>query len=67
MIKSLFRLSLRMVTAFVQSLIQFCGLSFAEDKNMDIEISCQKNRHPLRKSKQMRSIEWNKLLKRLSA
>ncbi|WP_406935499.1 transposase [Acinetobacter bereziniae] len=42
MIKSLFRLSLRMVTGFVQSLIKLCGLnwtapdysSFVEDKNI---------------------------------
>ena len=45
MIKSLFRLSLRMVTGFVQSLIKLCGLAapnisdirtqhFVEDKNI---------------------------------
>ena len=42
MIKSLFRLSLRMVTGFVQSLIKLCGLNgphqitvrFVEDKNI---------------------------------
>lgn len=42
MIKSLFRLSLRMVTGFIRSLIQLCGLSwtapdtllFVEDKSI---------------------------------
>lgn len=42
MIKSLFRLSLRMVTGFIQSLIKLCGLvgqhqiirHFVEDKNI---------------------------------
>ncbi|EXF56594.1 transposase DDE domain protein [Acinetobacter sp. 1294596] len=52
MIKSLFRLSLRMVTGFVQSLIKLCGLSWTapdystlcrRQKHIDIAISYQKN------------------------
>lgn len=52
MIKSLFRLSLRMVTGFVQSLIQLSGLSWTapdysticrRQKHLDIAISYQKS------------------------
>ena len=52
MIKSLFRLSLRMVTGFVQSLIQLSGLSWTapdystlcrRQKHIDIAISYQKS------------------------
>ena len=52
MIKSLFRLSLRMVTGFVQSLIKLCGLDWAapdysticrRQKHIDIAISYQKS------------------------
>lgn len=52
MIKSLFRLSLRMVTGFVQSLIHLCGLNWTtpdfstlcrRQKNIDIAISYQKS------------------------
>ena len=51
MIKSLFRLSLRMVTGFVQSLIKLCGLNWIapdytmlcrRQKHIDIVISYQK-------------------------
>jgi hypothetical protein len=52
MIKSLFRLSLRMVTGFVQSLIKLCGLNwnisdirtprFVEDKSILILQSATK-------------------------
>lgn len=51
MIKSLFRLSLRMVTGFVQSLIKLCGLNWTapdystlcrRQKHIDIAISYQK-------------------------
>ena len=53
MIKSLFRLSLRMVTGFVQSLIKLCGLSWTapdystlcrRQKQIDIAISYQQSR-----------------------
>ena len=56
MMKSLFRLSLRMVTGFVQSLIQLCGLSWTapdystlcrRQKHIDIAISYQKSRDGL--------------------
>ncbi|WP_061519806.1 IS5 family transposase, partial [Acinetobacter venetianus] len=56
MIKSLFRLSLRMVTGFVQSLIKLCGLNWAapdystlcrRQKHIDIAISYQKSREGL--------------------
>ncbi len=52
MIKSLFRLSLRMVTGFVQSLIKLCGLDWTapdysticrRQKHIDIVISYQKS------------------------
>ncbi|WP_222851870.1 IS5 family transposase, partial [Citrobacter portucalensis] len=52
MIKSLFRLSLRMVTGFVQSLIKLCGLNWMapdyttlcrRQKHIDIVISYQKS------------------------
>ncbi|AMW80407.1 transposase [Acinetobacter sp. TGL-Y2] len=52
MIKSLFRLSLRMVTGFVQSLIRLCGLDWIapdysticrRQKHIDIAISYQKS------------------------
>ncbi|MGF2684768.1 IS5 family transposase [Acinetobacter johnsonii] len=52
MIKSLFRLSLRMVTGFVQSLIKLCGLNWTapdyttlcrRQKHIDIVISYQKS------------------------
>ena len=52
MIKSLFRLSLRMVTGFVQSLIRLCGLDWTtpdyttlcrRQKHIDIAISYQKS------------------------
>ncbi|CAA0286048.1 transposase [Acinetobacter baumannii] len=52
MIKSLFRLSLRMVTGFVQSLINLCGLNWKapdysticrRQKHLDIAISYQKS------------------------
>ncbi|BBF79430.1 mobile element protein (plasmid) [Acinetobacter ursingii] len=52
MIKSLFRLSLRMVTGFVQSLIKLCGLDWTtpdyttlcrRQKHIDIAISYQKS------------------------
>ncbi len=52
MIKSLFRLSLRMVTGFVQSLINLCGLNWAapdystlcrRQKQIDIQISYEKS------------------------
>ncbi|WP_158650436.1 IS5 family transposase, partial [Acinetobacter indicus] len=52
MIKSLFRLSLRMVTGFVQSLIKLCGLNWTapdystlcrRQKYIDIAISYQKS------------------------
>ncbi|EPR81029.1 Mobile element protein [Acinetobacter junii CIP 107470 = MTCC 11364] len=53
MIKSLFRLSLRMVTGFVQSLIKLCNLNWTapdystlcrRQKHIDITISYQKSR-----------------------
>ena len=56
MIKSLFRLSLRMVTGFVQSLIKLCGLDWTapdysticrRQKHIDIAISYQKSRDGL--------------------
>ncbi|EPF74661.1 IS5 family transposase [Acinetobacter rudis] len=56
MIKSLFRLSLRMVTGFVQSLIRLCGLSWTapdytticrRQKHIDIAISYEKSRKGL--------------------
>ncbi|SSR91612.1 transposase [Acinetobacter baumannii] len=56
MIKSLFRLSLRMVTGFVQSLIKLCGLNWIapdyttlcrRQKHIDIVISYQKSRDGL--------------------
>ncbi len=52
MIKSLFRLSLRMVTGFVQSLIKLCGLDWTapdysticrRQKHIDIAINYQKS------------------------
>jgi hypothetical protein len=52
MIKSLFRLSLRMVTGFVQSLIRLCGLTWIapyystlcrRQKHIDIQISYEKS------------------------
>src|SRR5690606_40981744 len=52
MMKSLFRLSLRMVTGFVQSLIKLCGLNWTapdystlcrRQKHIDIAISYQKS------------------------
>ena len=39
MIKSLFRLSLRMVTGFVQSLIKLCGLDWTAPNISDIRIA----------------------------
>ena len=39
MIKSLFRLSLRMVTGFVQSLIKLCGLDWTAPNISDIRTS----------------------------
>lgn len=56
MMKSLFRLSLRMVTGFVQSLIQLCGLSWTapdystlcrRQNYIDIAIRYQKSRYRL--------------------
>ncbi|NAR87667.1 IS5 family transposase, partial [Acinetobacter haemolyticus] len=56
MIKSLFRLSLRMVTGFAQSLIKLCGLNWTapdystlcrRQKHIDIAISYQKSREGL--------------------
>ncbi len=56
MIKSLFRLSLRMVNGFVQSLIKLCGLNWTapdyttlcrRQKHIDIAISYQKSRDGL--------------------
>lgn len=56
MIKSLFRLSLRMVKGFVQSLIKLCGLNWTapdystlcrRQKHIDISIRYQKSRHGL--------------------
>ena len=56
MIKTLFRLSLRMVTGFVQSLIKLCGLDWTapdyttlcrRQKHIDIAISYQKSRDGL--------------------
>ena len=56
MIKSLFRLTLRMVTGFVQSLIKLCGLDWTapdfttlcrRQKYIDIQISYQKSRDGL--------------------
>ena len=56
MIKSLFRLSLRMVTGFVQSLIKLCNLNWTapdystlcrRQKHIDITISYQKSRDGL--------------------
>ena len=56
MIKSLFRLSLRMITGFVQSLIKLCGLDWTapdysticrRQKHIDIAISYQKSRDGL--------------------
>ena len=56
MIKSLFRLSLRMVTGFVQSLIKLCRLDWTapdysticrRQKHIDIAISYQKSRDGL--------------------
>ena len=56
MIKSLFRLSLRMVTGFTQSLIKLCGLDWTapdyttlcrRQKTIDIAISYQKSRDGL--------------------
>ena len=56
MMKSLFRLSLRMVTGFVQSLIKLCGLNWTapdystlcrRQKYIDIAICYQKRRHAL--------------------
>ncbi len=38
MIKSLFRLSLRMVTGFVQGLIKLCGLDWTAPNISDIRI-----------------------------
>jgi len=52
MIKSLFRLSVRMVTGFIQSLIQLCGLDLTapdyttlcrRQKHIDITISYQES------------------------
>ncbi len=56
MIKSLFRLSLHMVTGFAQSLIKLCGLNWTasdystlcrRQKHIDIAISYQKSRDGL--------------------
>lgn len=56
MIKSLFHLSLRMVTGFVQSLIKFCGLDWTtpdysticrRQKHIDIQITYEKSRNGL--------------------
>ena len=56
MIKSLFRLSLRIVTGFVQSLIKLCGLNWTppdyttlcrRQKHIDIAISYQKSSNGL--------------------
>lgn len=56
MIKSLFHLSLRMVTGFVQSLIKLCGLDWTapdysticrRQRHIDIQISYQKSRERL--------------------
>ncbi|EXC45531.1 transposase DDE domain protein, partial [Acinetobacter baumannii 99063] len=56
MIKSIFRLSLRMVTGFVQSLIKLCGLDWTapdyttlcrRQKHIDIAISYQKSSNGL--------------------
>ncbi|MFP0657470.1 transposase, partial [Acinetobacter baumannii] len=42
MIKSLFRLSLRMVTGFVQSLIKLCGLDWTAP---DYTTLCRRQKH----------------------
>ncbi|MFP0547556.1 transposase, partial [Acinetobacter baumannii] len=42
MIKSLFRLSLRMVTGFVQSLIKLCGLNWTAP---DYSTLCRRQKH----------------------
>ena len=42
MIKSLFRLSLRMVTGFVQSLIKLCGLDWVAP---DYSTICRRQKH----------------------
>jgi hypothetical protein len=56
MIKVLFRLTLRMTTGFVQSLIKICGLDWTaldysmlcrRQKHIDIAISYQKSSHGL--------------------
>lgn len=56
MVKSLFRLSLRMVTGFVQSLIKLCGLNWTapdystlcrRQKHIDLVIRYQKSRNGL--------------------
>ncbi len=75
MIKSLFRLSLRMVTGFVQSLIKLCGLNWIapdyttlcrRQKHIDIVISYQKSSdglHLLMDSTGMKFLgegEWNR-------
>ncbi len=75
MIKSLFRLSLRMVTGFVQSLIKLCGLNWTapdystlcrRQKHIDIVISYQKSSdglHLLMDSTGMKFLgegEWNR-------
>src|SRR5690554_7782505 len=75
MIKSLFRLSLRMVTGFVQSLIKLCGLNWTapdystlcrRQKHIDIAISYQKNSdglHLLGGSTDLKFLgegEWNR-------
>jgi len=43
MIKSLFRLSLHMITGFVQSLIKHCGLDWAAP---DYSSLCRRQKHP---------------------
>lgn len=52
MVKSLFQLSLRMVTGFVQSLIKLCGLDWTvpdysiigrRQRDIDIAVSYQKS------------------------
>lgn len=61
MIKSLFRLSLRMVTGFVQSLIKLCGLNWTAP---DYTTLCRRKKHiDIAISYQSSSLERNELLR----
>ena len=61
MIKSLFRLSLRMVTGFVQSLIKLCGLNWTAP---DYTTLCRRQKHiDIAISYQSSSLERNELLR----